>query len=136
MWIYAEFWRKSAKKKQYCWGPVRFRFTCPTRGRVMRLVAILTLAGCLSLSGGATTRRSPVPSRLIDVHVHIWSVLPTEPRFQPSLLAAIGRYHLQRAVVTGPVDFVPGAVALAPRRLLGGFIYGAGVDLPPVTTYR
>ncbi|HQR38672.1 MAG TPA: hypothetical protein PLF26_09745, partial [Blastocatellia bacterium] len=65
------------------------------------------------------------------MHVHIWSTLPADPRFQQSLVAAFDRYHVHRAIVSGPYDLVPGAVSRAPQRLLGGVIYGAGIDLPP-----
>lgn len=94
------------------------------------------MAGCLCASGQSALPSASAPSRLIDVHVHIWSTLPADPRFQQSLVAAFDRYHGYRAIVSGPYDLVPGAGSFDPQRLLGGVIYGAGIDLPSATTVR
>jgi predicted TIM-barrel fold metal-dependent hydrolase len=73
---------------------------------------------------------------MIDVHVHTWDATPTNASFRSSLLAAFETFHLKRAVVSGPAPHVSGALALAPDRLLGGYVYGAGYDLPSPSALR
>lgn len=102
----------------------------------MRIFWILLVIGCLYPSTYAFPRPVSLPAHLIDVHVHVWDPIPNDPSFRNSLLAAFDTFHLQRAVVSGPDALVPGVVSLAPNRLLGGFVYGAGYNLPPPATLR
>jgi predicted TIM-barrel fold metal-dependent hydrolase len=73
---------------------------------------------------------------MIDVHVHLWDATPTGPSFRSSLLKAFETFHLKRAVVSGPAPLVSDALGLAPDRLLGGYVYGAGYDLPSPSVLR
>jgi predicted TIM-barrel fold metal-dependent hydrolase len=103
---------------------------------MIRIFWILMLIGCFFDVAHAARRSAPPPARLIDVHVHIWDPIPTNASFRNSLLAAFDTFHLERAVVSGPAELVPGAIALSPNRLLGGFVYGAGHELPPPAMLR
>ena len=102
----------------------------------MRILCILAVVGSLYPSTLAIPGRISPPARLIDVHVHVWEPIPDTPSFRTSLFAAFDAFHLERAVVSGPQALVPSVVSLAPGRLLGGFVYGAGHDLPPPATLR
>ena len=102
----------------------------------MRILWILAVVGSLYPSAQAFPRPVSPPARLIDVHVHVWEPMPSDPSFRDSLLAAFDAFHLERGVVSGPDALVPGVVSLSPDRLLGGVVYGAGYDLPPPATRR
>ena len=102
----------------------------------MRIFRILVLVGCLFVVAHMAKSSSTPPTRLIDVHVHVWNPVPSDTSFRNSLLASFDTFHLDRAVVTGPDTLVPAALAMSPNRLLGGFVHGAGIDLPTTATLR
>jgi len=101
---------------------------------MVRIVSTLVVIGCLGVCLQATPDPVTPPPRVIDAHVHVWEHIPRTDAFRRSLQAAFDAYHLQLGVVTGPNALIAGVVALAPNRLLGGVVYGAGYDLPSVAT--
>lgn len=97
-----------------------------------RALILMSLLARVGVAQHAGTR----PTRLIDVHVHVWDSLPTGHAFRDSLLAAFDAYHLERAVASGALTLVRTLAALAPDRVLAGVSYGPGLELPAPEVLR
>lgn len=79
----------------------------------------------------AQTSRT-LPSRLIDMHFHIWEALPNSSSSKDSLRSAFNRFNLVRAVGSGPLAFVRELRATSPHIIVPGVVFTESVALPPL----
>ena len=97
-------------------------------------VVLLAVPWLVAMTVGAQEGPA-LPPRLIDMLLHVWDPLPTG-RARDSLLAAFRDYHLEKALASGPVEYVRELVAASPERILGGAAFTERLRLPSVTTLR
>jgi hypothetical protein len=112
--------------------------------RLLRL--LFTLAAGVTLAGQSLTRSSIQPQPIIDVHLHAYapadwkgpSPNPVTGKAGPATaeehmrqtLAAMERFNIVKAIVSGPVEVVEQWRADAPRRIVASPLFGRpDVDL-------
>ena len=90
---------------------------------------------CLVAMSAAAQDATVRPSRLIDMHFHVWDQVPTGPA-RDSLLAAFREFHLEKALASGPVAHIIAMVAMSPERMLGAPAFTESIALPPIAVLR